>query len=69
MLFRLLVSDSSLDRHATVALNSEFLIGNSYGEANDSQEIAFDLGVFVGDLNFEEDVSSDDISLEGLQKN
>ena len=31
--------------------------GNSYGEANDSQEIAFDLGVFVGDLNFEEDVS------------
>ncbi|KAL6351254.1 hypothetical protein AAG906_031840 [Vitis piasezkii] len=43
-------------------------VGNSYGEANDSQEIAFDLGVFVGDLNFEEDVSSDDISLEGLQK-
>lgn len=32
-------------------------VGNSYGEANDSQEIPFDLGVFVGDLNFEEDVS------------
>ncbi|KAK9110889.1 hypothetical protein Scep_018408 [Stephania cephalantha] len=28
----------------------------------------FDLGVFVGDLSFEEDATSDDISLEGLEQ-
>ncbi|KAG2714014.1 hypothetical protein I3760_03G006400 [Carya illinoinensis] len=40
----------------------------SYGETNDDQKNIFDLGAFVGDLTIEEDVSSDDISLEGLQQ-
>ncbi|KAF5457044.1 hypothetical protein F2P56_021180 [Juglans regia] len=40
----------------------------SYGETNDAQKNVFDLGAFVGDLTIEEDVSSDDISLEGLQQ-
>ncbi|XP_057973228.1 vacuolar protein sorting-associated protein 52 A isoform X4 [Malania oleifera] len=42
--------------------------GHSYGEINSMQKNAFDLGVFVGDLSFEEDASSDDVSLEGLQQ-
>ncbi|XP_057973231.1 vacuolar protein sorting-associated protein 52 A-like isoform X1 [Malania oleifera] len=42
--------------------------GHSYGEINSMQKNAFDLGVFVGDLSFEEDASSDDVSLEGLQE-
>ncbi|XP_024023489.1 vacuolar protein sorting-associated protein 52 A [Morus notabilis] len=35
---------------------------------NDAQKSGFDLGTFVGDLNVEDDASSDDISLEGLQQ-
>ncbi|XP_059449274.1 vacuolar protein sorting-associated protein 52 A-like isoform X2 [Corylus avellana] len=40
----------------------------SYGETNDAQKNVFDLGAFVGDLTVEEDASSDDMSLEGLQQ-
>ncbi|KAF5457043.1 hypothetical protein F2P56_021181 [Juglans regia] len=43
-------------------------VEQSYGETNDAQKNVFDLGAFVGDLTIEEDVSSDDISLEGLQQ-
>ncbi|KAJ0048862.1 hypothetical protein Pint_14970 [Pistacia integerrima] len=43
-------------------------VGGSFGDANDAQKNVFDLGAFVGDLNFEEDASGDDISLEGLEK-
>eukprot|EP00262_Sarcandra_glabra_P008290 TRINITY_DN21642_c0_g1_i1.p1 TRINITY_DN21642_c0_g1~~TRINITY_DN21642_c0_g1_i1.p1 ORF type:complete len:707 (+),score=131.09 TRINITY_DN21642_c0_g1_i1:195-2315(+) len=43
-------------------------VADSYGEAQDIQKHGFDLGVFVGDLSFEEDTSSDEISLEGLQQ-
>ncbi|KAF5179691.1 Vacuolar protein sorting-associated protein 52 a [Thalictrum thalictroides] len=39
-----------------------------YGETNDTSKAGFDLGMFVGDLAFEEDASSDDVSLEGLQQ-
>ncbi|KAJ8770375.1 hypothetical protein K2173_014988 [Erythroxylum novogranatense] len=42
--------------------------GRSLGdEASDSRN-AFDLGTFVGDLSVEEDADSDDISLEGLER-
>ncbi|XP_077238284.1 vacuolar protein sorting-associated protein 52 A-like [Tasmannia lanceolata] len=40
----------------------------SYGDSHDIQKHEFDLGVFVGDLAFEDDSSSDDVSLEGLQQ-
>ncbi|KAI4301992.1 hypothetical protein L6164_035217 [Bauhinia variegata] len=40
----------------------------SFLESDDAQKNAFDLGAFVGDLTVEEDLSSDDISLEGLQQ-
>ncbi|XP_034221178.1 vacuolar protein sorting-associated protein 52 A isoform X4 [Prunus dulcis] len=50
---------------AHVATNKE---GHSYDENNDAQKMVFDLGAFVGDLTVEEDASSDDISLEGLQQ-
>ncbi|KAH0988727.1 hypothetical protein GBA52_000210 [Prunus armeniaca] len=50
---------------AHVAINKE---GHSYDENNDAQKMVFDLGAFVGDLTVEEDASSDDISLEGLQQ-
>ncbi|PON34867.1 Vps [Parasponia andersonii] len=50
---------------AEVATNKE---DHSYQEYNDAQKSLFDLGTFVGDLNVEEDASSDDISLEGLQQ-
>ncbi|KAJ4966145.1 hypothetical protein NE237_017994 [Protea cynaroides] len=43
-------------------------VGDSYGETHDIQKAGFDLGVFVGDLAFEEDASSDDVSLDGLQE-
>lgn len=43
-------------------------VSESYGEPNDAQKGVFDLGVFVGDLTCEEDASTDDISLEGLQQ-
>ncbi|CAN6319602.1 unnamed protein product, partial [Urochloa humidicola] len=37
-------------------------------EALDGHKDRFDLGVFVGDLALDEEVTSDDESLEGLQK-
>ncbi|XP_010525606.1 PREDICTED: vacuolar protein sorting-associated protein 52 A isoform X2 [Tarenaya hassleriana] len=37
-------------------------------ELNNTQKIGFDLGAFVGDLSFEEDSGSEDVSLEGLQQ-
>ncbi|KAF9600683.1 hypothetical protein IFM89_011354 [Coptis chinensis] len=43
-------------------------LGGSYGETNDSSKNGFDLGMFVGDLAFEDDASSDVVSLEGLQQ-
>lgn len=43
-------------------------MGHSFAEAGDAQKNNFDLGEFVGDLNIEDDASSDDISLEGLQQ-
>ncbi|CAK9151916.1 unnamed protein product [Ilex paraguariensis] len=43
-------------------------LGESYGETNDGQKSVLDLGAFVGDLSVEDDVSRDDISLEGLQQ-
>ncbi|KAL5713613.1 Vacuolar protein sorting-associated protein 52 [Ranunculus cassubicifolius] len=42
--------------------------GNSHGETNDVSKSGYDIGMFVGDLAFEEDVSCDDVSLEGLQQ-
>lgn len=41
-----------------------------YQESNeiDSQKTVFDLGSFVGDLNVDDDATSDDILLEGLQQ-
>ncbi|KAM7511463.1 hypothetical protein LguiB_010338 [Lonicera macranthoides] len=42
--------------------------GQSYGDATDANKPEFDLGAFVGDLTAEEDASSEDISLEGLQQ-
>ncbi|TQE07339.1 hypothetical protein C1H46_006992 [Malus baccata] len=51
---------------AYVSSNKE---GDSYDVSNgDAQKTVFDLGAFVGDLTVEEDASSDDISLEGLQQ-
>ncbi|XP_010263753.1 PREDICTED: vacuolar protein sorting-associated protein 52 A-like isoform X2 [Nelumbo nucifera] len=43
-------------------------VSDSYNETLDIPRAGFDLGVFVGDLAFEEDASSDDLSLEGLQE-
>ncbi|KAK7397366.1 hypothetical protein VNO78_18535 [Psophocarpus tetragonolobus] len=43
-------------------------VSPSIGETNDAQKNVFDLGAFVGDLTLEEDPSSDDISLEGLEQ-
>ncbi|XP_068662145.1 vacuolar protein sorting-associated protein 52 A isoform X2 [Aristolochia californica] len=42
--------------------------GESNVETDDIQKQGFDLGVFVGDLAFEDDASSDDLSLEGLKE-
>ncbi|KAK9134139.1 hypothetical protein Syun_013469 [Stephania yunnanensis] len=39
----------------------------TYGDSN-HPITGFDLGIFVGDLSFEEDATSDDISLEGLEQ-
>ncbi|KAL5560816.1 hypothetical protein UlMin_037027 [Ulmus minor] len=50
---------------AEVAISKE---DHSYQENNDALKSVFDLGTFVGDLNVEEDASSDDMSLEGLQQ-
>lgn len=46
--------------------NSATAKGHSYGDTNSAQ--GFDLGVFVGDLDFEDDTDCDDMSLEGLQQ-
>lgn len=46
--------------------NSATAKGHSYGDTNSAQ--GFDLGVFVGDLDFEDDTDRDDMSLEGLQQ-
>ncbi|KAG5056225.1 hypothetical protein JHK85_008735 [Glycine max] len=43
-------------------------VSPSIGETNDAQKNVFDLGAFVGDLTLEDDPSSDDISLEGLEQ-
>ncbi|KAK4859404.1 hypothetical protein QYF36_004850 [Acer negundo] len=44
-------------------------VGNSFDDnTNDTTKNVFDLGAFVGDLTFEEDAGSDDISLEGLEQ-
>ncbi|KAK0575818.1 hypothetical protein LWI29_007601 [Acer saccharum] len=44
-------------------------VGNSFDDnTNDTAKNVFDLGAFVGDLTFEEDAGSDDISLEGLEQ-
>ncbi|XAR55594.1 hypothetical protein NMG60_11035706 [Bertholletia excelsa] len=51
---------------AEVASNK--LQGHSFGGINDAQKSTFDLEAFVGDLTVEEDTSSDDISLEGLEQ-
>ncbi|XP_028762874.1 vacuolar protein sorting-associated protein 52 A isoform X1 [Neltuma alba] len=47
---------------------AEATVSPSVGENNDTPKNGFDLGAFVGDLTVEEDLSSDDISLEGLQQ-
>ncbi|ERN07272.1 vacuolar protein sorting-associated protein 52 A isoform X1 [Amborella trichopoda] len=41
---------------------------DTLGDAHEVQKHGFDLGVVVGDLAFEDDSDSDDISLEGLQQ-
>ncbi|XP_030934710.1 vacuolar protein sorting-associated protein 52 A isoform X1 [Quercus lobata] len=44
-------------------------LGQSYVEINGAQKnVVFDFGAFVGDLSVEEDASSDDISLDGLEQ-
>nr|XP_010940364.1 vacuolar protein sorting-associated protein 52 A isoform X1 [Elaeis guineensis] len=43
-------------------------MGDSNVEIHDNGKQGFDLGVFVGDLALDEDASSDEISLEGLQE-
>lgn len=44
-------------------------MGDSTAAAtHENQKLGFDLGVFVGDLALDEDASSDDVSLEGLQE-
>ncbi|KAJ7978186.1 Vacuolar protein sorting-associated protein 52 A [Quillaja saponaria] len=48
--------------------DSENIVSHSFSETNDAQRNVFDLGAFVGDLTVEDDASSDDISLEGLQQ-
>ncbi|KAG1359520.1 vacuolar protein sorting-associated protein 52 A [Cocos nucifera] len=43
-------------------------MGDSNVEIHENGKQGFDLGVFVGDLALDEDASSDEISLEGLQE-
>ncbi|KAJ0966860.1 hypothetical protein J5N97_023777 [Dioscorea zingiberensis] len=43
-------------------------MGDSIVEMQSNQKQGFDLGIFVGDLALDEDASSDDVSLEGLQE-
>lgn len=53
------------DKMAELATNK---LGQSYDDSSDTSKFVFDLGDFVGDLTVEEDASSDDLSLEGLQQ-
>ncbi|OMO51839.1 Vacuolar protein sorting-associated protein-like protein [Corchorus olitorius] len=41
---------------------------NNVSHQTDTPKNVFDFGAFVGDLIVEDDASSDDISLEGLQQ-
>lgn len=41
---------------------------NANGEIMETPKNVFDLGAFVGDLTIEDDASSDDVSLEGLEQ-
>ncbi|CAM8929889.1 unnamed protein product [Rhodiola kirilowii] len=41
---------------------------HSYTASTDDQQNILDLGAFIGDLTIDEDASSDDISLDGLQE-
>ncbi|GLT80319.1 hypothetical protein SLA2020_517650 [Shorea laevis] len=43
-------------------------VATNKAETIETPKNVFDLGAFVGDLTFEEDASSDDVSLEGLQQ-
>jgi hypothetical protein len=43
-------------------------LGQTMGDFSNHEKLGFDLGAFVGDLAFEEDSGSEDISLEGLQQ-
>ncbi|KAL7238032.1 hypothetical protein ACSBR2_004182 [Camellia fascicularis] len=43
-------------------------LGHSYGGTNGGQKSVFDLEAFVGDLTVEDDASTDDMSLEGLEQ-
>ncbi|KAK4786300.1 hypothetical protein SAY86_002989 [Trapa natans] len=43
-------------------------MGHSFGGSPDAHKNIFDLGEFVGDLTVEDDASSDDVSLDGLQQ-
>ncbi|KAI8024400.1 Vacuolar protein sorting-associated protein 52 A [Camellia lanceoleosa] len=56
---------SLLHKMAEVATSK---LGHSYGGTNGGPKSVFDLEDFVGDLTVEDDASSDDISLEGLEQ-
>ncbi|CAF2195478.1 unnamed protein product [Brassica napus] len=43
-------------------------LGQAVGDFGNHEKLGFDLGAYVGDLAFEEDSGSEDISLEGLQQ-
>ncbi|KAH0875655.1 hypothetical protein HID58_073017 [Brassica napus] len=43
-------------------------LGQAVGDFSNHEKLGFDLGAYVGDLAFEEDSGSEDISLEGLQQ-
>ncbi|KAK0600536.1 hypothetical protein LWI29_015968 [Acer saccharum] len=62
-----------LDSLTQIELEMADLVANKVGisfddNTNDTAKNVFDLGAFVGDLTFEEDAGSDDISLEGLEQ-
>ncbi|KAE8682107.1 Vacuolar protein sorting-associated protein 52 A [Hibiscus syriacus] len=48
--------------------NMAEVAANNANHPNETSKNVFDFGAFVGDLIVEEDASSDDISLEGLQR-
>ncbi|XP_057494357.1 vacuolar protein sorting-associated protein 52 A-like [Actinidia eriantha] len=53
---------------STTSSKTASVTGHSFDGTNDSHKSVFDLGAFVGDINVEEDTSSEDISLEGLEQ-